>query len=411
MRRIFQSMLAQGRIPLRPDPWLETTPPPLDPASDRVEGMLLGLAVGDALGRRLESLATSRRTVDTRRYPGGRGKVSDDTQLAFWTLEHLLEQGEISPRRLAERFAAEPVRGLGRSLREFVSRVKDGKPWYECAPGSAGNGALMRIAPVLLPHLRHPGPDLWADTALAAVLTHRDGASVSSCLAYVHLLWELLRQSAPPSPAFYLDTFLQAAERLEPEGRYRARGFEGRLCDYVRREVTRAWREDLPARAACDRWGSGPYLMETVPCLIYLLMRHGQDPGEAVVRAVNDTYDADTLGALVGAAVGALHGKEGFDELWLRQLDPRISATGPTLFQVVDRALQRWAPRPPSPLRGGASGRPSGERRAPWDRLLHRLGALETGRPVSHGDLHLVPLLDLHAEPGRPVTLLNEALE
>jgi len=72
---------------------------------------------------------------------------------------------------------------------------------------------------------------------------------------------------------------------------------------------------------------SGTYLLETVPSAIYILMRHGADPEEAIVRAVNDTKDNDTVaaivGAAVGAAVGALHGSSGLPEWWVRELSGR----------------------------------------------------------------------------------------
>src|SRR5450756_338412 len=64
---------------------------------DRVEGMMLGLAIGDALGNTSEgTLAQARRAMYgeirdyvSNRHAGGRrvGLPSDDTQLAFWTLE------------------------------------------------------------------------------------------------------------------------------------------------------------------------------------------------------------------------------------------------------------------------------------------------------------------------------------
>lgn len=38
-------------------------------------------------------------------------------------------------------------------------------------------------------------------------------------------------------------------------------------------------------------------------------MTPGRDSEEPIVRVVNDTSDNDTIGALVGAAVGAQHGK------------------------------------------------------------------------------------------------------
>ena len=50
------------------------------------------------------------------------------------------------------------------------------------------------------------------------------------------------------------------------------------------------------------------YLLETVPSVLYAPMRYAGDPEEALVRSVNDAKDNDTVAAIVGAAVGALHG-------------------------------------------------------------------------------------------------------
>lgn len=66
------------------------------------------------------------------------------------------------------------------------------------------------------------------------------------------------------------------------------------------------------ALEACNAWYSGAYLLETVPSALSLLMRHGHEPEEAIIRAVNDTRDNDTTGAIAGAAVGALHGRRAF---------------------------------------------------------------------------------------------------
>ena len=52
------------------------------------------------------------------------------------------------------------------------------------------------------------------------------------------------------------------------------------------------------------------------------------------MRAVNDTWDNDTVAAIVGAAVGALHGRHQLPARWVNQLlgrttdrdDGRVSA-------------------------------------------------------------------------------------
>ena len=97
---------------------------------DRVEGMLLGLAIGDALGNTSEGRSpTERRAAhgEVRDYlPNwyaarrSVGLPSDDTQLAFWTLEHLLEHGRIVPDRLAELFVRRRIFGIGRTVRAFA---------------------------------------------------------------------------------------------------------------------------------------------------------------------------------------------------------------------------------------------------------------------------------------------------
>jgi ADP-ribosylglycohydrolase len=146
----------------------------------------------------------------------------------------------------------------------------------------------MRIAPVLLPHLRNPSPALWADTALAAMLTHNDSASTAACLAFVRLLWELLGRDTPPAPEWWLDRYLETARALELEKSYAPRGgaypdFRGPLWRYVEEVVPPAWAEGLDVLAAGRRWYSGAYLLETVPSVLYVLMRHGEDPEAAVV--------------------------------------------------------------------------------------------------------------------------------
>src|SRR5690606_20826551 len=109
------------------------------------------------------------------------GLPSDDSQLAFWTLESLLELGRLDPEDLSGRFASREIFGIGQSVRQFLGNREQGiTPWYRCGAESAGNGALMRIAPIVLAHPAGSGPGLWLDAALASIVTHRDACSVAS---------------------------------------------------------------------------------------------------------------------------------------------------------------------------------------------------------------------------------------
>jgi ADP-ribosyl-[dinitrogen reductase] hydrolase len=82
--------------------------------------------------------------------------------------------------------------------------------------------------------------------------------------------------------------------------------------------------------------------METVPTVLFILATHGHDPEAAIVRSVNDTKDNDTIAAIVGAAVGALHGEGATPQVWRGGLLGRTMADDDgALFTLLDRLEAR----------------------------------------------------------------------
>ena len=361
-RAIVDWLFAAGRLDLRRSAFLDSQTPvhaaPIPWA--RVEGMLLGLAIGDALGNTSEAQFPGARRqqhpADIRDFLPNRhaanqpvGLPSDDSQMAFWMLDQLNADGGLIPEHLAQRFCAERIFGIGDTVRAFIYAFKEeGKPWYASGQPSAGNGALMRIAPVLIPYLRHPSPDLWLDTLLAASLTHNDSASTAACVAFVAMLWELLGRDAPPDPAWWVERYAEIAAPLESGKRYtpRAPGFadwEGSLVEFVAQHVPTAAAQKLSTVDACNGWYSGAYLLETIASALYILTRYAHDPEQAIVRAVNDTWDNDTIAAIVGAAVGALHGVDALPLRWRAGLLGRLGADDDgRLFDLLAETRNKW---------------------------------------------------------------------
>ncbi|MBX3023783.1 ADP-ribosylglycohydrolase family protein [bacterium] len=323
--------------------------------------MLLGLAIGDALGNPTESSLPGARFSEygeirdyvANRHAEGRavGLPSDDSQLAFWTLERLLEDGGLDPERLADTFASRRIFGIGQAVRGFVRARKEGRRWYEAGEHSAGNGAVMRIAPVILPHLRAPSSALWEDAVVAGAITHNDASSIAACVAMTGILWELVGAPRAPEPIWWVDAYCSRARVLEgdvaltPRFQALAQTFRGPVWHLVDTRVREAVRGQLPVLEACERWYSGAFLLETIPSALYILARHGDDPEEAIVRAVNDTKDNDTIAAIVGAAVGALHGAEALPERWKKGLLGRTREDDDgRVFHLIAAAKERWAP-------------------------------------------------------------------
>lgn len=354
---LLRGLVAEGRLRLRRGSLFEQPAP--FPACEagwrRVRGMMLGLAIGDALGNTSESMLPGHRRElcdEIRDYLPNRhadwrrlGVPSDDTQLAFWTLEHLVRHGTLIPEALACTFASRQIFGIGRTVRSFVAGMKQGKPWWRAAAPSAGNGALMRIAPITILHLRTAGRTFWSDSALCAAMTHNDRGSIGACVAMAGMLGELLACRQAPASEWWVTRYVELARQVEGESCYTPRGgrHEGEFCGpiwrFVEKHVPPAAARRKSVVQVGSEWYSGAYLLETVPMVLFILTRYGQDPEEAIVRAVNDTRDNDTCAAIVGAAVGALHGEDALPSRWRRNLLGRTAANDDgRIFELLDRA-------------------------------------------------------------------------
>ncbi|MBN1152436.1 MAG: ADP-ribosylglycohydrolase family protein, partial [Dehalococcoidia bacterium] len=278
---------------------------PADFDFQKVEGMLLGLAIGDALGAPTEGMLPAERHSrygEVRDYLpphhphlGTLGAVTDDTQLAFWTLEQLIADGGLVPEHLADKLCSGHIHGIGSTVTQFIRNHKDqGLPWQVSGVDSLGNGALMRIAPILLPHLQHPTASLFADAALDAMVTHNNYANIAACVAFVAMLWQLLGMRQTPEPDWWLDSFVSAAMELEGETSYTPRlpavqSYHGPVWRFADLMCRGAMETHAPVVDACNHWGSGASLLETVPSALYILAKYGHDPEAALIRAVNDT--------------------------------------------------------------------------------------------------------------------------
>jgi ADP-ribosyl-[dinitrogen reductase] hydrolase len=380
-------------------PWVERrVPVPPGPdgrdlavLADRTRGMLLGVAIGDSLGNTSEGMTPVERRrlhgeiVDYLPHPREDmrriGFPSDDTQFTFWTVESLLRRGYLDPADLAGSFVGPRIFGVGKTVTDFLFAYRFGhKPWYQAGGLSAGNGALMRIAPVILPHLHDMTERLWRDVVAATIVTHRDAAAVAASAGFVGLLAECLawRGAQAPPAHWWPETFLRYARPMEasaaagsragksssaadsepgnsPPGVYASRipgdSFRGSLGDRVEQTVFPAIEEGLSVLEAAERWHSGAYLLETVPCALYILALHGADAEEAIVRAVNDTRDNDTIAAVVGAAVGALHGSSGLPARWQEPLLGRTVEDDDGHVQaLIERAVQAFVAREGRPV-------------------------------------------------------------
>lgn len=272
---------------------------------ERLEGLLLGTAVGDALGLPLEGLdarAIARRFAPVTRYRllGATGFVSDDT-----------EQSAL----VAQALAAHPgdvalaVRRFRRSLLGWFLRLPWGVGWatlrscVRIAAGlarsgvdSAGNGAAMRAAVVGVAFADDPRARRVFSDALARV-THLDARAVEGA----RFVAEVAALAVPGvSPLAIVEAASPVVESPE-------------LGQALRAAVSLA-KEGTDVALAAERLHTSGFVLHTVPFAAFCFARFGDEP----LRMLQETYsaggDTDSIGAIVGAWAGARGGPCAFPE-------------------------------------------------------------------------------------------------
>ena len=285
----------------------------------RLRGLLVGAAVGDALGLPAEGL--SRRRAQ-RLYPGqwrhrlafGRGMVSDDTEHTIFVAQSLLRHPD-SPERFARR--------LGWCLRGWLLSLPAGigfatlrailKLWLGFSPRrsgvwSAGNGPAMRVAVIGAFFAADPQRRA-AYVAASTRLTHTDPKALIGASAIAELAAWIVRDRLTQPPS--LEAFIALL---------RARGSDDRGWQSLIDAIDHAARENRTVAELADRLGLGKgvtgYIYHTVPIAAYAWFRHGDDYRQALTAALDCGGDTDTVGAIVGALAGAMVGEPGIPEAW-----------------------------------------------------------------------------------------------
>lgn len=275
---------------------------------ERFVGCLVGLALGDALGAPLEFMPRAEIAASygqVRELIGGGwlnvdpGEYTDDTQLALAISDSIVARGRVDPEDIAARFVAwlkTAPKDVGNITRTAIRYHQQGLPWREVGPRvhremagrSAGNGSLMRCAPVALFHANRPGA-LLRDSAIVSEITHANPLSVWSSIAVNLAIVELLHG--------------------------RRAGLIERVAAQIDEPEVREVLVTIPGKSR--RWvRSGGYVLETLGAAFWALQNH-EGFEEVVVAAVNLGEDADTVGAVAGALAGAREGAAALPERWL----------------------------------------------------------------------------------------------
>ena len=232
------------------------------------------------------------------------GRISDDTQQAILVAEILLERGWLDPVELSTRLQDWVSWGVGkgRATVDAIRQLAAGVPWHAAGLPSAGNGAVMRVAPVGLRRWSD-GSLRWTEAALSAFPTHHDRMAVASAVVMADAVASLIVTAPDHFDARrFADELVRTATAWVPRQVSERRDPASRASLAERLAEVPAYLDAEPAAAIRDHFWIGAFVLESLPAAVWCFLRHAQDPGEALREALRVGHDTDTVASLAGHA-------------------------------------------------------------------------------------------------------------
>ncbi|MEZ6142085.1 MAG: ADP-ribosylglycohydrolase family protein [Zavarzinella sp.] len=275
----------------------------------RMRGCLLGLACGDAVGTTVEFCERGSFPPVTDMIGGGpfnlpAGAWTDDTSMALCLASSLVEVGHFDPSDQMKRYCQWYDTGymsstgrcfdIGLTVRGALVRYQQSSDPYSgrTEPQSAGNGCIMRLAPV--PLFFYPDRNAaiyWAGESSRT--THGAPECIEACKLLASMICIALSGGSK-------DEIL----------------FSHRLSDYQTSKVRSIAAGDYRHKSVNEIFGTG-YVIHCLEASAWCFY-NSESYKDATFRAVNLGDDADTTGAVCGQIAGSATGHPGKGNKWDR---------------------------------------------------------------------------------------------
>ena len=226
---------------------------------------------------------------------------------------------------------AKEAKDIGMQTARVLGEVRNGtaaealaasRELHERTGHTAGNGSLMRTAPVALAYLGDPGGLTEAAAALST-LTHYDPEAGEACVLWCHAIRHAVLSGALDARA--------GLDRLQESSRARwaerlAKAEHARTRDFTRN----GWVVEALQAAWCAI-ATSPVVPADQPLAGHLKL--------ALENAVRGGRDADTVAAIAGGLLGAAYGASAVPEAWQQALHGWPGLRSKDLIALATRAV------------------------------------------------------------------------
>lgn len=292
-------------------------------SSERFRGCLLGLAAGDAVGTTVEFQHRGSFKPVTDMVGGGPfnlkpGQWTDDTSMALCLATSLVEIGGFDAGDQMNRYCDWRENGylsstghcfdIGNTVSQALAQYKSsGDPFSGSThPRSAGNGCLMRLAPVPMFYFSDRDRVLHF-CGESSRTTHGAAECIDASRLFGDMLFRALAGAGKPEILLAHNSEMVASPALQSiaQGEYQSKSVD-------------------------DIRASG-YVVDSLEAALWCFVTT-ETYEQAILAASNLGDDADTTAAICGQVAGAYYGEWGIPNHWLERL-----TMGDKITELADR--------------------------------------------------------------------------
>lgn len=295
---------------------------------DRFKNSLLCAAIGDALGAPVENMSHrgiiqeyglvddyKKAHIGHPLYHLNPGQYTDDFQQMQLVAETIIEKRGFDVETFAKKFARwgelniaehdKPKywwRFPGSGAISAAKKLASGISWEESGTNNPTCGASMRVAPVGLKYHYDPC-EITKYAQLCSRPSHANSQAIAAAVTVAHAV------ALAVNGDFSLSEVGQIASWYDKEIGEKiqiAMNEDKKSDERVLLEIDNSW-----------------VAKETVPSALYCAAKHIDSPKDAILLAVNNGGDADSIACITGAIVGAANDELNVPESWLANLEDR----------------------------------------------------------------------------------------
>lgn len=344
---LYKFLIDEAEMPnfMLHNQYIDLLPSPNVEYRDKIQGAMVGVAFGDAVGTHFESQLQKEADSINNFLKNDRYSVSlntaDNTEMLIMVAESLIIHQKFHPEDMANRFIRKPITKIKNTIGEFIVNYRDRRlEWYKSGSDLSGHDGIIRGIPIgLINYGDFISLKLMA--GIQTIITHKEQMAIASSIFQAIAVAYLV--NLPPYSLKHKKDILKfidiCGEGIKDiESRLAPRKEQRNIINLYTRtsiELRDAIERDIDSATIRSRWEGETPILGSLSYAIYSFLKNPND-FEKILKESLLSKDTDFVAGLSLSLAGAYLGYNNIPEAYKNKLGnlDEMLALGDRLFEL-----------------------------------------------------------------------------